>query len=267
MQKKLIEEQSKERIVDKYPFIPISILKVKRHRKEQDLKKDRLITSGDKYYTNSSRAKFGNFDLEIGKFILKYFNKIKGGSVLDVFAGWGERGKITTDLGYDYFGFDISQNAINYAKEKYSITINKADSRQLPLDDKESIDFSFTCPPYWKLEKYESCDGQLTDINNYKSFLVELKKTIKETYRVLKQESLCCWVVGDFRIKGKLYDYSTDIINLFNSCGFEIFDKIIIDKSINYRISMFLEQAERLGYTVKLHEYILVFKKKVDGNL
>ena len=108
---------------------------------------------------------------------------------------------------------------------------------------------------------YSECISEPKAINQ--GFCIYAAKYLKNKYPEAQ-----FWTIGnDFlyhvflEIDGKFYDYSTDVINLFNGCGFELFDKVIIDKSVNYRISMFLKQADRLGYTVKLHEYILIFKK------
>jgi len=251
----------KELIKDKYPYLPTSVIRMNRSKRVQKLKVDRKGGWGnDKYSANSSRKKKGNFNLELAEFILKYYAR-DSKVIFDPFSGWGERGYVANKLGYKYIGLDCSKEAVDYAKEHYDIgTINWNSQK---TEFKYNIfDFCYTCPPYWNLEKYERGNGQLSDIKDYQEFLKEITKNIYETYAILKPGALCAWVVGDFRIKGKFYDYSTDLINIFRKVGFELFDKVIIDKSVNYRISLFMPQADRLGYTVKLHEYLLVFKKE-----
>jgi DNA modification methylase len=241
------------------PYLPTSVIKLNRTKKQQDLKSDRKSNDNlDKYAFNSSRNKLGNFRLDIAEFILKYYNEKKL-SIYDPFSGWGERGLVAKNLGIDYMGVDISDEAINYTKINYNIDCLLGDSRKSIIKD-NSYGFSYTCPPYFNIEKYKSCEGQLTDIKNYDNFLLELNTIIYETKRILKNNSYCVWVVGDFRIKNIFYDFSSDVINLFKNNKFKIFDKIVLDKSINYRIPMFLKQAYDNGYTVKLHEYILIFK-------
>lgn len=248
-------------IKDKYPFLPTSVIRINKHKKSQDLKQNRNITIGDAYYTNSSRVALGNFDMDLAEFILKFYAR-QAKNIFDPFAGWGERGYVAEKLGYIYSGFDISDVCYRYAYTTYGIMYCVANSCYLDYIENNKFDFCYTCPPYWNLEKYESVPGQLSDIRDYSTFLNELKKVIEHTYRILKPISLCSWVVGDFRKQNIFYNFSHDVTDLMKQCGFTIFDKVIIDKSINYRLPIFLNQADRLGYTVKLHEYILTFKKE-----
>jgi len=246
-------------VKDKYNYLPVSIIKIQRNTKERSLRQNRKSNTWDKYYNESSRRTKSYFDADISEFILKYYAR---GSriIVDPFAGWGERHFYAKKFGYSYFGFDISDEAIKYAKINFNVDNILADSRNIPLNN-EMVDFCYTCPPYWNLEKYQVKDGQLSAYSTYSNFLLEYTKVIKEINRCLKQNSFCVFVVGDFRKKGIFYDFSTDTINIFKANSFSIFDKVIIDKSINYRVPIFLKQADKFGYTVKLHEYILVFQK------
>jgi len=253
---------SEEQIKDLYPFLPTSVIRLARKNSRQDLRSKNERTdsakTGDEYAFSSSRSKFGNFDLDIGEFILSYFNREKKRTV-DPFAGWGERGLAAKNLAIPYTGLDISKEAISYAKEQYNIDNSLVNSMHMPFES-DSFGFSFTCPPYWNLEKYESVEGQLSDYVAYGDFLAALGVVVRETGRVLSTGSLCSWVIADFRWRGEFYDFSADVSNIFKYNSFSVFDKIIIDKSSRYRIPLFMPQAHRLGYTVKLHEYIIVWK-------
>lgn len=242
--------------IDKYPMLPTSVLHLERKIVRQDLrssnKKTADSSTGDEYAFNSSRSKFGNFDREIARFAISYFNREKR-RIVDPFSGWGERGFTAIEMGIEYVGLDISPKAIKYAGSGIL-----ANSLFMPLPD-DSCGFSITCPPYWNLERYEKVPNQLSEEANYEEFLRRLSVVIGETRRVLIDGGRCAWIVADFRKSGILYDFSTDVINSFKGEGFSLFDKIILDKSKRYRIPLFIPQADRMGYTVKVHEYILVF--------
>ena len=256
------------------PFVPTSVLKLPSHRETRDLRKPKLkdtrkegqelVEQSPKdlkkkiksYRKQESNA---NFDPELAKFILKYYAR-DSTTVFDSFAGWGERGNAAKILKYVYNGYDISQKAIDYAFKTYGIKNTLGDSRHTDLED-NSMDFSFSCPPYWDLEKYETTDGQLTDIADYQNFLNELEKVVQEINRVLKDGALVCWVVGDFRRKSKLIDFSTDVGLLFRNNGFELKDKVIIDNSTNYNVPLHLPNSYEHKFTVKVHEFLLVYKK------
>lgn len=247
-------------ILDSLPFVPTSVLKLERRKKTQDLRTKRRDGWGsDLYASNSSRNSKGNFRLELAEFVYKYYCRNKENIIFDPFSGWGERGFVAKNLGYKYIGYDISHEANRYALETYGVKNTLGDSREIELES-DSVDFCFSCPPYFNLEKYESVEGQLTDIKNYEDFLIELMAVIKEIRRVLKEDSLCCFVVSDFRKEGIFYNFSWDVTKLFSISGFEVFDKVIVDKTIGYRIPLFLQQSYRLGYVIKTHEYLLIFR-------
>lgn len=256
------------------PFVPTSVLKLPSHRETRDLRKPKIKDTREEgqelvkqspkdlkkkikaYRKQESNA---NFDPELAKFILKYYAR-DSTTVFDSFSGWGERGYAAKILKYVYNGYDISPKAIDYAFKTYGVKNKLGDSRNTDLED-NSMDFSFSCPPYWNLEEYQSIDGQLTDIKDYQDFLDELEKAVVEINRVLKDGALVCWVVGDFRRKGKLIDFSTDVGLLFRNNGFELKDKVIIDNSTNYNVPLHLPNSYEHKFTVKVHETMWVFKK------
>jgi hypothetical protein len=43
--------------------------------------------------------------------------------------------------------------------------------------------------------------------------------------------------------------------------GFKPFDKVVVSRLTTSKIKIMLPQAKRLGYTVKVHETLSVFKK------
>jgi DNA modification methylase len=256
------------------PFVPTSVLKLPNHREARDLRKPKLEDAREDKEQLTENAPVGlkkkiksyrkkesnaNFDPELAKFILKYFAR-DAKTVFDPFSGWGERGNAAKLLKYEYIGYDISPIAIDYAIKTYGVTNRLGDSRHTDLPN-NSMDFSFSCPPYWNLEEYQSVEGQLTDIKGYQDFLKELEKTVQETNRVLKDGALVCWVVGDFRRDRKLIDFSTDVGLLFRNNGFELKDKVIIDNSTNYNVPIHLPNSYEHKFTVKVHETMWVYKK------
>jgi DNA modification methylase len=124
----------------------------------------------------------------------------------------------------------------------------------------ESADLIFTCPPYHRLEQYETAPNQLSDIRDYKEFLQRIEVCAKNCQRVLKPGKFLCWVCADWRADGKLVLFHKDSIETFQRWGFQIHDIVIIEN-----ISPFAPlQAGKVAakrYTSKVHEYLLVFRK------
>jgi site-specific DNA-methyltransferase (adenine-specific) len=71
------------------------------------------------------------------------------------------------------------------------------DARDLSWIPDRSVHLVVTSPPYWTLKKYETRNGQLGDIDNYETFLVELDKVWRHCSRVLVEGGRICCVVGD----------------------------------------------------------------------
>ena len=84
---------------------------------------------------------------------------------------------------------------------------------------------------------------------------------MERVYEMLQEESLSVWVVGNFRNKlGVLEHFNGDLIRLAKEVGFVLLDEIIFEgasKAALTRCSKF----EKNRKSVRMHEYIIVFKK------
>ena len=68
-------------------------------------------------------------------------------------------------------------------------------------------DFILFNPPYWNVEKYESVDGQLSDVGSYDDFLEWYGKAIEQHFRILKPNGFAVAVVNDFRKNDTFYNF------------------------------------------------------------
>ena len=73
----------------------------------------------------------------------------------------------------------------------------EGDSRKLSFLQKESVHLIVTSPPYWTLKKYRAHEHQLSELQDYDSFVKELDKVWKHCYRVLVPGGRLVCVVGD----------------------------------------------------------------------
>ena len=114
---------------------------------------------------------------------------------------------------------------------------------------------------YYNIEKYESIDGQLSDIKGYDNLMVRMNECVKNVERVLKPGGFAVFVVGDFRRDGGLLNFHGDLINQFKDNNMIHWDTIVME-NISPFASMQLYKANCKRYTSKIHEYVLVFRKK-----
>lgn len=165
--------------------------------------------------------------------------------------------------------------------EKLDIFINDKTSKKIIWGDcfktlkkmkSESIACMVTSPPYYNAREYAKWD-------NLNTYFADMKKILKECYRVLDNHRVFIFNVGDIFDNDNLFTTSTwgkrrlplgaYFINLFEKVGFTFVDDIIWDKG------EVQSQRHKNGdkpypfyqYPMNCYEHILVFHKHRQDNL
>lgn len=191
----------------------------------------------------------------------------KEGICYDPFAGGGTRAIVVTKFGLDYVGVELRQEEVDavYDRCKYNEVNPKiicASSIDVPQIKNNSADFLITCPPYWNLEQYKGGEEDMSMAGTYEKFLSMLEKSIKESYRILKNGSLSCWVVGLFRNKkGELLALNHDIAWLHREVGFVFKEEIILNMKNTGAVQRIGNFDKGKQFLIRTHEYCLIFKK------
>lgn len=107
----------------------------------------------------------------------------------------------------------------------------------------ESIDLVVTSPPYDK-------------IRDYKGFVFDYKKIVKELYRVMRQGGVVVWVVGDQTKNGSETGSSFKQALYFKYVGFRLHDTMIWEKEGGFSDV----GSTRVRYA-QCFEYMFVFIK------
>tara|TARA_B100002019_G_scaffold229493_1_gene202900 strand:- start:512 stop:1228 length:717 start_codon:yes stop_codon:yes gene_type:complete len=231
-----------------YKYIPVSVFDVEKAGKNKIRKKQ-------DHNKVSSRATYSPFPEDVAEWCSEYFLR-DANNIFDPFAGWGQRHKAVVDKGKKYTGYDISPQAIKYAKDNFNVDNILADSRVAEIPQHDGL---LTCPPYWNLEKYQA-DG-LSKIKKWENFLVDYEKIWKRVVEKAEPGSKYCIVLGDWRKKGKYYDFAYQTEKIMEKLGMIPFDKVVLSSKKYSKIKVMLPQAKRLGYTVKVHQILLIFEK------
>ena len=197
----------------------------------------------------SSRATYSPFPFEAAELCASlYFRNAQ--TIVDPFAGWGERGEACLRHGKTYHGFDLSNEAIRFAKETYGVTNTLADSKAVDVPKHDGL---LTCPPYWDLEEYESDDG-LDKCESWGFFLEEYEEIIHRFSEKAKRGAVYCIATGDWRCSKVYYDLTYKTESMMESLGFVPHDKVVISRLNISKIKIMLPQAKAQKYTVKVHE-------------
>jgi len=231
-----------------YKYLPVSVFDVAKLGKKTIRKKQN-------HYKNSSRNSYSPFPLDIAEWCSKYFLR-DASVVFDPFAGWGERNKSVNEAGKLYIGYDISEKAIKHAKEHFDAINILGDSRIEEIPEHDGL---LTCPPYWNLEKYEK-DG-IDREKSWEGFLEKYEKILSRAIKNALPEAKYCIMVGDWRKNHKFYDLTFQTEKILQKHGMKPFDKVILSYKKISPIKLMLPQAKRLGYTVKVHQTLLIYKK------
>ena len=206
---------------------------------------------------SSSRATYSPFPFEAAELCASlYFRDAQ--TVVDPFAGWGERAEACLRHRKNYFGFDISTEAVRFAKETYGVTNILADSRTVDVPEHDAL---LTCPPYWDLEEYESDEG-LDKCSSWGYFLEEYESILHRFSEKAKRGAVYSIATGDWRSSKVYYDLTYQTEAIMAALGFVPHDKVIISRLGISKIKIMLPQAKAQKYTVKVHESLNTWIKK-----
>jgi DNA modification methylase len=232
-----------------YKHIPVSVFDVAKCGKT-------TIRGKQDHNKQSNRSTYSPFPIDVAELCSEYFLR-DSKTVFDPFAGWGERHKVVKESNKVYFGYDISEKAIEYAKEKFDVINTLGDSRKDEIPEHDGL---LTCPPYWNLEKYDSKEG-LDRIKGWDNFLKDYELVWKRSIEKAKPGSKYCIVLGDWRKNHKYYDFVYQTEKIMEKLDMMPFDKVILSAKKQTKIKIMLPQAKRLGYTAKVHQILLVYVK------
>jgi hypothetical protein len=228
--------------------LPVSVIDI-----ESDAGQRREAGEHDE---QSSRNQYSNFPREVGDLSYALYLR-KSSLVFDPFAGWGERGALAKIHDKKYCGYDISAEAIGQASHRYQVNNTLADSR---CADIPVFDGLLTCPPYWNLETYS--DIGIENAPSFAVFCREMRLVWRRCFDAAKKGALFCVQVGDWRSDGEYFDLTYQTMRAFDDMGAEPVDSVVISRKRITKIKIMVPQAVRLGYTVKVHETLLVYRKR-----
>jgi hypothetical protein len=213
------------------------------------------------------------FDPVLAEVCYRWFN-IDKGLILDPFAGGSVRGIVACYLDYKYTGIDLSSKQIEANLEQADLILKdkiKPDwiiGNSLNIDKlvKDNVDFIFSCPPYFDLEKYSEDTEDLSNLN-WEDFKNQYRDIINKSCSFLKEDRFACFVVSEIRDKNGIY---RDFVNYTKSCfmdsGLSFYNDIVLINvagSLPIRVGKQFKNR-KIG---KMHQNILVFYKGNPKNI
>lgn len=167
--------------------------------------------------------------------ILRFFMPKEGKRIYNPFGGGVQFGFVAGSYGYEYVASEIRQNQCDANNlicqdlKKAALWV-KSDSSTYEPDG--MFDLVFTCPPYYKVEKYLDYDGkppegEINSFSSYDKFRDALYSGYKIAIDHLNDNCFFVVMTGDSRdSKGAYYCSEAETEMFLKSIGFSIYNKI-----------------------------------------
>lgn len=243
---------------------------------------------------NRSIAGTSIFDPTLTYAMYSWFG-LKGGNILDPFAGGGVRGIVATLSGFNYDGIElrpkqIEENEINarelqrYARHMLGIEMPMprwiaGDSSNLeqilaetvdvlPPDSDEIVaprklyDLLIACPPYYDLEIYSCSNDDGSSKQTYAEFLDWYEKIFQQAIGRLNWNRFAVMITGDVRKHDDLGGYERlhmDTDRIFQKLGCELYNQAILETAVGslpVRVGNQFPKYRKLGVT---HQHVQTF--------
>jgi hypothetical protein len=157
------------------------------------------------------------FKIQVCRYINKTYGK-ENGIVLDYSCGWGSRVIGSGSVGMKYIGIDpLTANRINtmikfFNIDGFAVEGGSEEAETFKNIEKESVDLSWSSPPYFQIEKYSSDPTQCYNkYDTYSEWLSEYwNSTVSNCFNSLKKNAkfILCMVdkVGKHEIAKDMTD-------------------------------------------------------------
>lgn len=167
--------------------------------------------------------------------ILRFFTPKDGRRIYNPFGGGVQFGYVAGANGYDYTASEIRQNQCDannkLCSEFPGVRWIKSDSSTFAPDG--MFDLVFTCPPYYKVEKYVDYDGQspegeINSLKTYEQFRDVLFSGYRTAIEHLSDNRFFVVMTGDSRdSKGAYHCSESETELFFKENGLSVYNKIV----------------------------------------
>lgn len=216
------------------------------------------------------------FDPVLTEVLLHWFSP-NGGKIIDPFAGGSVRGIVSSFLGREYHGMDLSQTQIDANREGYAKVEGNTDVFGQPLKapawvcgdslhidegiEGDDFDMLLTCPPYFDLEQYSDDPADISNMN-YGDFLAAYETILAKSVAKVKDNGFIAVVVGEVRDdEGNYRNFIGDTIEAVERAGAHYYNEIVLITMLGtlpIRIRRQFEAGRKVGNT---HQKALIFLK------
>ena len=168
--------------------------------------------------------------------IARFFMPKSGGRIYNPFGGGVQMGYVAGASGYEYLASEIRLNqteANNSICSEFGGSVQWVQADSSTYEPDGEFDMVFTCPPYYKVEKYLDYDGKppAGEINSsptYEQFRDLLFSGYKAAIKQLRNNRFFVVMTGDSRDKNGAYYCSEAETEMFlKEQGLSVYNRIV----------------------------------------
>ena len=198
----------------------------------------------------------------------RVFMPREGKRVYNPFGGGVQFGFVSGACGYEYVASEIRQNqcdANNAICQDFE-SVKWVQSDSSTYDPDGMFDMVFTCPPYYKVEKYVDYDGnppegEINAMSTYEEFRETLFKGYKKAIDHLNDNCFFIAMVGDSRDgHGAYYGMEAETELFLKEQGLHLYNKIIYLEAAFTRLAQMKKTIDNRKFPKQEQKIIVAYK-------
>lgn len=204
--------------------------------------------------------------------IARFFMPKGGRRVYNPFGGGVQFGYISGACGYEYVASEIRQNQCDANNKLCSefTGVKWVQSDSSTYDPDGMFDLVFTCPPYYKVERYVDYDGvappgEINSCGTYEEFRDLLFAGYKKAIEHLNDGCFFVVMTGDSRDKtGAYYCSESETELFFKDNGLSVYNKIVYLESEFTRLAHAKKTLHTRKFPKREQKIIVAYKGRID---
>jgi hypothetical protein len=209
-------------------------------------------------------------DLTACEIIARFFMPKNGRRIYNPFGGGVQFGFVAGACGFEYLASEIRQNQCDANNKLCSdfpgVQWIKSDSST--YEPEGMYDLVFTCPPYYRVEKYIDYDGnspagEINSLATYEQFRDVLFSGYKKAIEHLNDNCFFVVMTGDSRDKNGAYHCSESETELFfKENGLSVYNKIVYLECEFTRLAQAKKTLNHRKFPKREQKIIVAYKGK-----
>jgi hypothetical protein len=206
--------------------------------------------------------------------IARFFMPKTGGKMYNPFGGGVQMGYIAGASGYEYLATEIRQNQVdanNLICSEFGPAVRWIQANSATYLPEQEFDLVFTCPPYYKVEKYLDYDGkpppgEINSVPTYDEFRDLLFAGYKQAISRLKANRFFVVMTGDSRDnKGAYHCHEAETEIFLKEQGLSIYNRIVYVESEFTRLAHAKRTLNTRKFPKREQKIIVAYKGDISA--